>query len=91
MAIEDSRIIRAYANNLKDVLDSASITEQKTALRSFIQSIELSDTSATIRYKLPMPPDQIDNEVLDFTAFGRPCRSRTCDQQIKSLLLYQLS
>ena len=48
----------------------------------------------TIDYLLPVPPLDTESEsvgVLDIVWIGRPCRIRTCDQWIKSPLLYQLS
>jgi site-specific DNA recombinase len=90
-SIEDAKIIQAYVEDIKGILASVSLSEQKTVLRSFIESIELSDIEATVHYKFPMPPLNVETEVLDIRGFGRPYRIRTCDQWIKSPLLYQLS
>jgi len=44
----------------------------------------------TINYRLPMPPENSEEEklsVLPFIKNGRPYRSRTCDTLIKSQVL----
>jgi site-specific DNA recombinase len=49
----DLNTIKTYANELREILGSASILEQKAFLRSFIKRIEVNKDKVVIRYKLP--------------------------------------
>ena len=62
-----------YVKNLKSVLGSASIMEQKAFLKSFVRRIDVSPSEVAIHYTLPMPPLYVDKEtigVLDFKPNG---------------------
>ncbi|MFC2069023.1 hypothetical protein ACFLTP_08495 [Chloroflexota bacterium] len=90
LVINDLETMRCYVADLKEVLGSASIMEQKAFLKSFVERIDVSNSQLTVNYTLPMPPSNTEIEtmgVLDFERYGRPCRSRTCDTLIKSLLV----
>ena len=55
-------------------------------LKSFMESVDVSESEVTVNYTLPMPPVDAEKEtigVLDFGQSGRPYRSRTCDVLIK--------
>jgi site-specific DNA recombinase len=92
--IKDMELMRSYAADLRNVLSSASIMQQKAVLKPFIKKIGVSRSSVTIEYKLPMPPREEESDtvgVLDIVGSGEPHRTRTCNRMIKSHLLYQLS
>ena len=72
--------MRGYAADLRNVLGSGSIMEQKGFLKLFIKSIAVSNSHMTLNYTLPMPPSNTDKEtvgVLDFAGSGRPYRSKS--------------
>ena len=52
----DINEIKNYVDDLRGVLNSASILEQKAFLRSFVKGIDVSKSDVTINYTLPMPP-----------------------------------
>jgi site-specific DNA recombinase len=92
--LANPEIVRGYVKDLKHLLEGSGLVEKKAFLRSFIERIEVGKFEAKVTYTIPMPPGNQDTEtvgVLPFMQFGRPCRTRTCDQWIKSPLLYQLS
>jgi len=87
VTVPDLQIVQDYADDLKALLGSSPIVEQRTFLKTFIESIEMGETEFTVDYTLPMPPNNLKREVfgvLPFEMNGRPCRSRTCDTLIKS-------
>ena len=47
--------IKRYVDDLRVVLNSASVLEQKAFLRSFVKRIDVSKSDVTINYILPMP------------------------------------
>jgi site-specific DNA recombinase len=49
----DLNTIKAYANDLREILDSAGIHEQKAFLKSFIKKVVVDRDKVTIRYNLP--------------------------------------
>ena len=84
--IEDMSLMQSYVADLKSLLGSAPILEQKAFLKSFVRSIEVSKSEVTVNYTLPMPISNTGRESVEVLAFGssgRPCRSRTCDTLIK--------
>jgi len=84
--IGDMLHMRSYLADLKSLLGSAPILEQKVLLKSFLRSTEVSNSEICVNYTLPMPRSDDCKEkigVLDFKSNGRPCRSRTCDTLIK--------
>ena len=81
-----------YIEDLNSVLYTGSITEQKYFIRSFVRDIEVAMDEVTINCTLPPSHQEAETlEVLAFKRFGRPYRNRTCDQLIKSQMLYQPS
>ena len=54
-------------------------TEQRTFLKTFIESIQMGETEFTVDYTLPMPPNNVRRKVfgvLPFAMNGRPCMSK---------------
>ena len=81
----DLNQLMGYVNDLKVVLGSASILEQKAFLKSFVEEVQVGADEVTIHYTMPMPPTDKEEEkvsVLPIGYHGRPYRSRTCDCHI---------
>ena len=82
----DVHVVQEYVDDLKALLVSSPIVEQRAFLKSFVDNIQVGSDEITINYFLPMPPANTNTEVigvLPFVTNGRPCRSRTCDTLIK--------
>jgi hypothetical protein len=82
----DLNQIMGYVSDLKVMLGSASILEQRAFLRSFVEEVRVGVDEVTIHYTMPMPPADNEEEkisVLPIGYRGRPYRSRTCDTLIK--------
>jgi len=50
-------MVKAYARDLRGLLEEADFTERKAFLRSFIKRIEVSKEQVTVYYDLPVPQD----------------------------------
>ena len=86
LATPDMHVIQEYVDDLKSLLVSSPIVEQRAFLKSFVDNIQVGSDEITINYFLPMPPANTIKEVvgvLPFVTNGRPYRSRTCDTLIK--------
>ncbi len=60
----DSARVRAYAQDLRALLEEADIVERKSFLRSFVRRIDVNQGHVIVHYTLPMPPDgNASNEV----------------------------
>ena len=66
--IEDIQLIRSYVEDLRALLGSASILEQKAFLRSFVKRIDVSNSEVKVDYTLPMPPIDSDTETVPVLA-----------------------
>lgn len=68
----DAVKIKAFAEELKTLLDEADFAESKAFLRSFIKRIEVGKETATIYYNLPIPVSGGKEEVsvLPMVTFG---------------------
>ena len=53
----DAATVKAYAHDLRGLLEEADFTERKAFLRSFIKRIEVSKEQVTVYYNLPVPQD----------------------------------
>jgi len=87
LELDDIDVMRRYVEDLKSVLGTASIMEQKRFLKSFVSSVDVSKSEVTVNYTLPMPPLNMYQDTVGVLALGRsgrPYRSRTCDTLIKS-------
>jgi len=87
LEMPELKVIQGYVENLSSLLASSSIVEKRGFLKSFVNEIIVVDGMITINYRLPMPPENSEEEnvaVLPFIQHGRPYRSRTCDTLIKS-------
>ena len=89
--VTDLAAITEYVSDLRGLLGSASFTEQKAFLRSFVQRVEFSPPQVTIHYTIPLPPHHgltSTREVLRINKVGSAGRIRTYDPPVNSRLLY---
>jgi hypothetical protein len=49
--------LKAYAQDLRSLLDESDFVQSKAFLRSFMKKITINGEMAKIQYHLPMPPD----------------------------------
>ena len=70
----DREMVMGYGDRLDEILDDGTPSERRTFLKSFIQSIEIKNSEATIRYSLPLhsEPMQMDPGVLAIVRDGGP-------------------
>jgi hypothetical protein len=64
--------VKAYAEDLRSILEEADFSEKKAFLRSFIKRIEVDDAQVKVNYRLPQrdeKPEEIE-EVLPIVTFG---------------------
>ena len=54
----DAEIVKAYADDLKSLLEEPDFTQSKAFLRSFVKRIEIDADKAVIQYNLPVPSDK---------------------------------
>jgi site-specific DNA recombinase len=59
----DMAVVKAYAQDLKALLEGADYVERKAFLRSFVKRIEVIKDQVTIRYKLPTPQSGKNKDV----------------------------
>ena len=74
------KLILEYIGDFRDVLMAGSIGERRSFLRSFIETIEKSDSQVTINYTLPLPAEKVSIDhigVLDIDLSGGPAWIRT--------------
>jgi len=65
----DITLIKSYVEDLKSVIGSAPIIEQRAFLKSFVKDIQVGARSVTIHHTLPMPPKNCDEERLGVLPF----------------------
>ena len=78
--------VLGYLRDLGGVLELGSVAERRAFLQSFIHAIEKHDSQVTIRYTLPMPPEQVPvgtPGVLDIDSYGGACGVRTRDLRLE--------
>ena len=76
----DVNTVKAYAQDLRSLLEEADITERKVFLRSFIKRIQVSKDEAKVYYNLPLPQtgaSKVEVEVLPIDTFGGEGGTRT--------------
>jgi site-specific DNA recombinase len=90
----DARTVKAYAEDLKRLLEEGRVPESKSFLRSFIKRIEIDGGSARIDYVVPVPPDRGKTEsvgVLSMANLGGAEGIRTPDLLLAKQALSRLS
>jgi hypothetical protein len=71
----EASIVKAYVDDLKALLSTGSIVEQKSFLRSFVKRIEVNLPQVVIDYTMPLKGQKVeplDREVLPFVYDGSP-------------------
>ena len=53
----NNEMVKAYAEDMGNLLGEADFVQSKTFLRSFVKKVIVSGNEAKIQYRLPMPPD----------------------------------
>jgi site-specific DNA recombinase len=90
----DARTVKAYAEDLKRLLEEGRVPESKAFLRSFIKRIEIDGGSARIDYVVPVPPNVGEVEsvgVLSMANLGGAEGIRTPDLLLAKQALSRLS
>ena len=70
--------IKRYVAEFREFLEAGTIPERKALIRNFVESLEVDDRDAILRYTIPMPSDGVTRErtpVLDFVQSGPPTRT----------------
>ena len=73
-------IVKAYAQDLRILLEEADFVQSKAFLRSFVKKIIVSGNKVKIQYHIPMPPDGKRTQevgVLPIDTFGGAEGTRT--------------
>jgi site-specific DNA recombinase len=68
----DLAMAKAYAQDLRGLLEEADFTERKAFLRSFIKRIEVNKKQVTVHYKLPVPHDSVSKEQIGVLPIDTP-------------------
>ena len=90
----DMQKVQSYVADLRSLLVSSPIVEQKASLKAFIKNIVVGSEELTVNYTLPLDTAGTTGDVtgvLPFIIHGEPRRTRTSNRLIKSQLLCQLS
>ena len=51
----DEALVKAYARDLRGLLEEAELTERRAFLRSFVKRIEVNRGQVSVQYRLPLP------------------------------------
>ncbi|AHB12848.1 serine recombinase [Dehalococcoides mccartyi CG1] len=63
-------MVKAYANDLKQLLNESQITDCKAFLKTFVKKIETDSRKVSLKYTLPLPGTNRRREVLPIDTFG---------------------
>ncbi len=66
----DVEMVKTYAQDLRAMIEEASLTERKAFLRSFIKRIEIHGDQVRVAHKLPMPTGKEKVAVLPIETLG---------------------
>ena len=83
--------MRRLIEELRALLGESPLLERRSFIRSFVNEVKVTGDQVVLTYTLPMAPKELTVEgisVPPIVHHSRPCRIRTCDQGIKSPLLY---
>ena len=88
--LADTKVVREYVEDLHRFLDSSDLSERKTFIKGFIKEIVVKGHEGRIRYTLPLPPGNVEEEklaVLPIVQDSGRYRTRTCGLQCVILTL----
>lgn len=94
LELANPEVIAAYVQDLRKLLSESSIMEQRTFLKSFIQSVEVDGIHLTINYTIPLVAGPYKGELTEAAAVlpiiqsGSPSRTRTYNMPVNSRPLY---
>lgn len=54
----DAKSVKSYAEDLKNLLDEANISESKAFLRSFVKQVVIDGEKVTVQYNIPIRQKQ---------------------------------
>ena len=57
-------VVRQYAEDLRQFLESSPLPEKKAFIKSFVRGIKVTGNEGHITYTFPIPPDNLDEERL---------------------------
>ena len=66
----DIEMVKTYGQDLRAMIEEASLTERKAFLRSFIKRIEIDGDKVRVTHKLPLPTGKDKIAVLPIDTFG---------------------
>ena len=90
--LADPKVVRAYVQDLRDLLEDSGVATQKAFLRSFVEEIEVGESEVTVKYTVPMLPGESPREtigVLPIIQIGSPSWIRTNNLAVNSRPLYR--
>ena len=64
--LPDIKVVKEYVENLRLLVGSSSIVEQRGFLKSFVKEIRVGGRAVTVNYTLPMPPENSEEESWEF-------------------------
>jgi hypothetical protein len=73
--LADEEVVRSYVEDLKEVLSSSPLAEQKAFIRSFVKEVRVTGKEVLLIYTMPLPPEGSLHEtagVLDTVHYGGP-------------------
>lgn len=68
----DLATVKAYAEDLRSLLEEADFVERKAFLRSFIKRIEVNGTQVKVQYNLPLPQSGKPREEVEVLPIDTP-------------------
>jgi hypothetical protein len=89
LQVPDIEKVQEYVSDLKSLLVSSPIVEQKGFLKAFVKNIVVNSKEMTINYTLPIATSGGTTDVtgvLPFISRGEPSEDRTRDHLIKSCM-----
>lgn len=67
--IADPQLVRNYASDLRNLLATSSITEERSFLKSFIKRIEVDESQVKMYYTIPIPQHSVLEETVGVLPF----------------------
>jgi len=55
--------------DLKQLLEESELMEKKAFLKSFVERIEVGESTAKVIYTIPIPPNNLDTETIGVLPF----------------------
>ena len=73
--LADANLVRSYVENLREVLASSPLPEQKAFIRSFVKDVRVTGREVLVSYTMPLPSDRVAHDhdmvgVLDIVHYG---------------------